>query len=170
MIEKWDAYDGYGNKAGFTLQKGQPIPKGYYHLVAHVLVRHSDNDYLLTKRSLQKASYPGRYEASIQGSALVNETALSCAQRELYEETGIIGDNWQLVDEYRSTYCLIKCFTCIYHGHKDAIKLQPAETIAYKWLDEEAFISFIHSDEMIQSHLLRFQRYFKQLGLISKIF
>lgn len=35
--ELWDAYDREGNRLGFDLVRGEPVPGGAYHLVVEVL-------------------------------------------------------------------------------------------------------------------------------------
>ena len=32
MTERWDLYNGAGEKTDVTIFRGMPIPKGYYHL------------------------------------------------------------------------------------------------------------------------------------------
>lgn len=64
-------------------RQGEPIPDGSYHIVAEVLVRHVDGDFLLLKRDLNKPAYAGYYEAGTGGSALKGETPEQAALREL---------------------------------------------------------------------------------------
>ena len=88
-MEIWDAYDSDFNIIeGMTLIRGEEnsIPDGIYHLVCTILVKHTDGTYLLMKRDLSK-TYPGMWEATAGGSALKGEDPLTCAFRELREET-----------------------------------------------------------------------------------
>lgn len=66
--------------------RGEKIPKGLYHLVSEIIVRHQDGTYLLTQRDERK-DFGGMWEATAGGSALKGESPLDCAKRELYEET-----------------------------------------------------------------------------------
>ena len=66
-MELWDAYDRNGNKTGEILVRGEPIPEGRYHLVSEVLVRHVDG------------------------------SSIDCIRRELREETGIEGTEFEEV-------------------------------------------------------------------------
>ena len=50
ILEIWDAYLIDGTLANQDLVRGEPIPKGLYHLVSEILVRHIDGDYLLFRR------------------------------------------------------------------------------------------------------------------------
>lgn len=36
-MEKWDAYGPRREKLGYELLRGQPLPRGVRHLVAHML-------------------------------------------------------------------------------------------------------------------------------------
>ena len=45
MPELWDAYDKEGNKLGFDLVRGEPIPDGVYNLVVQVFAVSADGKY-----------------------------------------------------------------------------------------------------------------------------
>ena len=88
-MEIWDGYTADGTLAGRDLVRGEPIPEGIYHMVCQILVRHRDGDYLLMQRDYGKPNFGGCYDATAGGSALKGEDAVTCARRELLEETGI---------------------------------------------------------------------------------
>lgn len=91
-MEKWDAYDGHLNKIdGLTLIRGEEIPDGIFHLCCEIIVKHNDGTYLLMQRDKRK-HFGGMWEATAGGSALQGEDPLTCAIRELREETGIADD------------------------------------------------------------------------------
>ena len=72
-MELWDAYDKDFNKIkNRTLIRGQRIPKGLFHLVCDILVKHTDGTYLLMQRDKRK-HFGGMWEATAGGSALQNE-------------------------------------------------------------------------------------------------
>lgn len=50
MKEVWDLYDAKGNKTGYTLVRGRPIPEGCYHLVVSVWIINNRGEYLLSQR------------------------------------------------------------------------------------------------------------------------
>ena len=55
-MELWDAYDAHLNViGGQVLVRGKKIPKGVYHLVSEVIMRHQDGTYLLTQRNSKKS-------------------------------------------------------------------------------------------------------------------
>lgn len=75
-MELWDAYDAHLNNIdGQTLVRGEKIPKGLYHLVCEIIVRHQDGMYLLTQRDERK-NFGGMWEATVGGSALKGESPL----------------------------------------------------------------------------------------------
>ncbi len=87
-MEVWDLYDIEGHKLNKTLNRGDEIPSGCYHLVVHIIIKNSKGDYLIQKRSDNKDTMPGIW-AFTGGSALSGESSEEAACRELSEETGI---------------------------------------------------------------------------------
>lgn len=161
-MEWWDGYLSDGTPAGVDLLRGAPIPKGIYHLVCEILVRHTDGDYLLMQRDLRKPNWSGYYEATAGGSALKGEDKFTCAARELYEETGISAQSLREIGRSLSQDTIYFSFLCVTDCEKSSVKLQEGETISYRWLNEEAFLSFIHSNAAIPSQKRRYEQYFQQ--------
>lgn len=163
-MEIWDGYYKDGTLANVDLLRGNPIPDRLYHLVCDVLVRHIDGDYLLVQRDTSKSNYGGYFEATAGGSALKGENELECIKRELYEETGIISENFTELERfvYNDDKCIFYIFLCITDIQKNKIVLQQGETISYKWVSESEFISFINSKMMIEPQKRRYFNYFVQ--------
>ena len=167
--EVWDLYDSDGIITGETFIRGfdnfKNIPEGRYHLVVDLLVIHSDGQYLLTKRSDIKDVYPGYWEASAGGSALRGEEPLEAAQRELFEETGLVPDSLELVsitfkDSSRAMYySYIAYVSC----DKDSIILQEGETTDYKWVDRSAFLAYVDAEDSMHAHNQRYEEYINTL-------
>ncbi|MDV4151927.1 NUDIX hydrolase [Clostridium sp. AL.422] len=164
-MEIWDAYYKDGTKANHDLIRGEAIPKGFYHLVCEVLVKHVDGTYLLMQRDFNKETFPGKYEASAGGSSLKGEAPIQCAIRELNEETGItatsLDEIYYVVSEeneriYHGYLCVVDC-------DKDSIILQEGETISYKWMKEEDFLDFVNSNEYSGGHRKRLKVYFDKI-------
>ena len=147
-MELWDAYDRFGNRTDGTLVRGEPVPEGLCHLVCCVLVQHTDGDYLLMRRDLNKKSWPGYYEASVGGSVLKGETLPQGARRELLEESGIAADRLTPYFAARDKDCLYGGFVCLTDCAKDSIVLQPTETIAYRWVSREELIAMMEADPL----------------------
>lgn len=163
-MEIWDGYLKDGSLAGVDLVRDEPIPSGLYHLVCEILVRHTDGDYLLMQRDFSKPSYAGYFEATAGGSALKGEDKLTCARRELLEETGIAADTLKLIGEYVSRETIYVNYLCVTNCDKSLITLQEGETISFKWVSELDFISFINSDSIIDTQKARYTDYFKKMG------
>ena len=142
MPEIWDAYDRNFNKIeNITLVRGEPIPDGMYHLVCDIVVKHTDGTYLLMQRDLQK-TFGGRWELTAGGSALIGETPLEGAMRELREETGIASSDFKelrrVVNEKRHFVCVV--YFCLTDCDKNSVTLQEGETIDYKWVTKEEIL------------------------------
>lgn len=163
-MEYWDAYDKDGHKLKETLVRGEEIPKEVYHLVAEVLVRHTDGDFLLMQRDLKKEIFPGYYEASAGGSALKGETAQEAIIRELREETGIHAfKHLELINTSIYLDSIFKTFYCIVDIDKDSIVLQEGETINYKWLNKDDFLAYSQSDEALAPQIKRLKPFINTL-------
>ena len=159
-MELWDAYLPDGRKAGRTLLRSEPIPPGLYHMVADVLVKHADGDYLVVQRDYRKEICPGMFEAGASGSVLRGETAHQGALRELREETGICTDTLTFMFATSNLQdTLYVGFLCITDCDKDSIVLQEEETIAYRWLNEREFFAFLQTDSFSKSEKQRWMPY-----------
>ena len=149
-MEIWDGYLKDGTLANCDLVRGEPIPQGLYHLVSEILVRHIDGD----------------YEATAGGSALKGEDKVSCAKRELVEETGISANDFTEIGQYTSHDTIYYNFLCVTDCDKSSILLQEGETTSYKWVSENDFISFVNSNEMIDIQRDHYYKYLVQMGYI----
>lgn len=163
MPEIWDAYDREFNKIeNVTLVRGEPIPDGMYHLVCDIVVKHTDGTYLLMQRDLQK-TFGGRWELTAGGSALIGETPLEGAMRELREETGIASSDFKelrrVVNEQRQFVCVV--YFCLTDCDKNSVTLQEGETIDYKWVTKEEILK-MPSDTLASVRVLEI---FKTLEL-----
>ncbi len=165
-IEIWDGYLTDGSTANVDLLRGAPIPNGLYHLVCEILVRHTDGDYLVMQRDFSKPNFGGFFEATAGGSALKGEDKITCAKRELFEETGISAISLEEIGRCLSQDTIYFQFLCVTDCEKEAISLQKGETISYKWLSEKEFLAFVNSDAMIPVQRTRYSEYFKKLGYI----
>ena len=167
-MEVWDGYFEDGTLAGQYLIRGEKIPKGLYHLVCDILVRHIDGDYLLMQRDFCKSNYGGYFEATAGGSVLKGEDIWECARRELLEETGIASDSFQLIGSYTSCDTIYYSFLCVTGCEKTSITLQEGETVSYKWVSEKEFIKFINSSDIISIQKERYSDYFRKMRYIYR--
>lgn len=165
-MELWDAYDRHGRKTGWTIRRGEPIPEGSFHLVSCVVVRHTDGDFLILRRSEQKESYPGILEIGVGGCALQGEDAITCAKRELFEETGIscleLEGTGRYVDE--RSRAIYEGYLCVTDIPKDEIRLVTEENSAYYWYTTEEFLAFFSSNQCLDRFKRRLKDYVKTIG------
>ena len=158
-MELWDAYDASFTKMqGLTLVRGEAIPKGVYHLVCDILVKHTDGTYLLMKRDLKK-HFGGMWEATAGGSALAGENPLQCAARELTEETGIISNELVELGTHMSHDTIYVEFLCITDWDKEHVALQEGETIAFKWVSGDE-LRAMTPDELVTKRIQKFVKEF----------
>ena len=161
-MELWDAYDRDGKLAGIDLIRGEKIPDGLYHIVCEVIVRHITGDFLLMQRDYKKPNFSGMFEATAGGSAIKGEDANECIKRELFEETGIQGDNFKLIDTIVSdtNNCIYYEYYCETDCKKSSIRLQEGETIGYKWVNKKQLQNMFERREIVPVTKDRLQVYF----------
>lgn len=154
-MELWDAYDAAFRKMeGRTLVRGEPIPDGLFHLVCDVIVRHTDGTYLLMQRDPRK-HHGGLWEATAGGSALLGETPLECAMRELREETGIIAAALTEAGRDRSENTHYVEFLCVTGWDKESVTLQEGETVAFQWVSREELLN-MKEEELVTKRMQLF--------------
>ena len=149
-MEIWDGYNKDRTLAGIDLIREEEFtsdsfPKGLYHLVADVIVLHTDGSFLVMQRDLKKEGHPGEWEIGAGGSVLKGETAYDGAVRELYEETGIVTDKLIPLDIITTLHnngvgVHYYIYLCITDMDKDKVKLQEGETIDHKWLSSKEIL------------------------------
>jgi len=119
--EIWDLYNSRMQPTGKTMQRGEEIPTGFYHLAVHIWPVNSRGELLVQRRSPTVQWKPNLW-AVTGGSALAGEDALTAAMRELREELGYAVDASQM----REIACLRRSnsFCSVYTIRID----QPAES------------------------------------------
>lgn len=155
-MELWDAYDREMNLIPNMILERGPVPKGIYHIVCEIAVKHTDGTYLMMQRDFRK-HLGGMWELTAGGSALKGEKPLECAIRELKEETGIATESLTQIgnvihDEHNSIYFEYLCLT---DCDKNSIILQEGETISYKWVSVDEFKS-IPKNELATTRMQSF--------------
>ena len=148
-MEIWDGYNADKTLAGVDIPRESEnegkYPVGLYHIVAEVIVRHTDGSYLVMQRDFNKQGHPGEWEIGAGGSVLKGESAQQGALRELYEETGIQADDLRLMAQTSVIHengvgVHYYDYLCITDMDKDAVLLQEGETIDFKWISAEEIL------------------------------
>ena len=124
MEEIFDIIDTQGNPTGETVTREKAHAEGIPHRTAHIwIIREKDGraEVLLQKRSMNKDSFPGKFDTSSAGHIQAGDEPLESALRELGEELGIQATPEQLVfagleteiylsDAIALTASVTKCF------------------------------------------------------------
>lgn len=166
-MEIWDGYCRDGSPAGVELVRGEPVPEGLYHLVCEIIVEHRDGSILAMQRDPHKPNHPGAWETTAGGSALKGEDPLTCAHRELYEETGLRVESLELLGKEISdpAHSIFFMYLASVNGEKSAVRLQQGETVDYRWIPRESFSEFVRRD-MIPSQRRRYGSFLKRRGYL----
>lgn len=150
-MEYWDAYDEYREKVGYKLLRGEEIPEGEYHLCVNVFVRHIDGEFLLMHRSPKKEIHPNYYEFGAGGSVLAGEDSMTAAYRELWEETGLIPRELQLIEQVTSSND--RCHFDFYEAivAEKTVRYQESETDGHIWLKSSELRYFMDRYPVFQN-------------------
>ena len=146
-MEIWDILDEQGNKTGQTIQKGEMIPEGYYHMGADIWIIDPKNNILIQKRSPQKKQSPNVW-AMTGGSVIKGETTLETIERETFEELGIklnIKDI-KLVNHYKTGRVWLDTYLIKQEIDIKDIVMQEEEVSDVKWATYEE-IEELNSNE-----------------------
>lgn len=86
-MEYWDIYDINRNKTGKIIKRGERMLEGEYHLIVHIWIKNSNNQFLVQQRS-ENVKNPLIWSTT-GGSAISGEDSYTAALREVKEELGI---------------------------------------------------------------------------------
>lgn len=134
-MELWDAYDAMGRLTGEVLVRGEEIPEGRYHLVAHIWYRNSRGELLVQRRALSRELAPGLW-ACTGGSATKGEDIELALMRESREEMGIDPDLERSMHAltYTTKDAITRVYVVPWEGDPKSLKLQAEEVMDAKWI------------------------------------
>lgn len=87
-MELWDIYDINRIKTGKTIERGEALSDGEYHLVVHACIFNSKDEMLIQQRQPFKEKWPDMWDITVAGCAISGDSSQSTAERELLEEIG----------------------------------------------------------------------------------
>ena len=152
MTEIWDLLDEKGNKMGKTMQKGDPIPQGLYHLGADVWIVNSQGEILIQKRSPMKKLSPNLW-AMTGGSVIKGETSLQTIEREVQEELGVKIEvkKVQLVQCFKTENVWIETYFLKQDIDLKEIVMQEDEVCEVKWASFEEVEELFQKGKFIEN-------------------
>lgn len=161
-MELWDVYDIDRNKTGRTIQRGEKLPEGGFHLVVHVAVIGSDGRMLIQQRQPFKKGFSNLWDVTCGGSAVMGENSRQAAHRELFEEVGLEFDFEGVRPHFSVSYDegFDDWYVIFADPDISALKLQYEEVQAVRWAAPEEILELIDQGKFVP--------YFK--GYISTIF
>ena len=153
-MEYFDLYTKDRIRTGKILERGKPIPKGYYRMVVHVCVFNYEGKLLIQQRQKMKKSWPNMWDMTAGGSAIAGESSTQAAEREFYEE---IGYRINLNNKAPSiTLYFSEGFNDIYILKQDIdltkISLQNEEVRTVKWATKDEILNMIDKQSFIPYH------------------
>lgn len=88
-MELVDIYNKDRVQLGYQKEKFAELEYGEFIIIAHIIIFNNNNEMLIQKRTLDKLEWPGYWDISCGGGAIMGENSKECAEREAYEELGI---------------------------------------------------------------------------------
>lgn len=162
-MEYFDILDATGQKTGERGVRGLILKKGKYFGIVNVLSYNQNNEFLITKRHPQKPM-GGMWEITA-GGVLADEEPLLAAQRELKEETGIdvsLDNLFLITSEVSDSFYVF--FYLAKLDSKPEIVLQDKETVDYRWIKREDFVSELRNSDFLPFVFQRITKYQKEIG------
>ena len=153
-MEYFDVCDAQGRPTGRVVARDAAHREGIRHRTAHIWVArkvHGRWHLLLQKRSMNKDSFPGKYDTSSAGHIRAGDEPLPSALRELEEELGIRAS----ADQLHCAGTFNVRFEKVFHGQlfrddelahvyaytepvdPSALRLQAEEVERVDWFDLE---------------------------------
>lgn len=155
-MEKWELFDINGNSLNIIQDSNINLKSKEYHLYVDIWVMNEKKEVLITLRSKNKETAPNMWE-NTGGSVWAGEKLRQAAVRELYEETGIIIREQQLVElTYKVYDNVISHIFLVKLNRTPAIKLNPTETIDYKWVHLDTVSKMVRKGLMVPSIKVKF--------------
>lgn len=151
--ELWDIYDKNRIKSGKIVERGRKMRQDEYHIVVHVWIKNSKNEFLISKRTPNK-SYPNMWECT-GGSAIVGEDSYDAAIREAKEEMGVDLSkcNGRMILSYTRQHYDFPDFCDVWLFYSDLsiedVTYQEGETCDATWANENTINKMIEDREFI---------------------
>ena len=169
-MERMDLYDAQRRPLGRTAERGETLPEGAYHLMAHILVFHPDGRILIQRRQPFKKYWSGLWDITTGGGALAGEDTAQAAMREAREELGLAVD----LTGKRPAFTINqgRTFDDYYLLEREvdlsALRLEPSEVAEVAWATAEEIVRLIREKRFVplQEGYVRFVFGLRQCGIL----
>lgn len=155
-MELRDLYDRNGNLTGKTYYKGDTISDGFYPMVVMVVIRNSNGDFLMQKRTPNKGGDWG----VTGGHPKSGETPIEGIITEVKEELGLDFSKENFI-EYDSGCDGKDCYK-MYFVTKDIdirdITIQESELTEVRWFTMDELKSMVNSGELNENQIACFNK------------
>lgn len=135
-----------------TAMKSEAQKKGLRHRVVRITLEDLTGNILLQKRRDDKELYPGCWDTAAAGHVDAGEDYLAAAERELYEELGVV-TSLEQIKHYKSNgvfgWRKLNRFTVLYRGiipAETTFTLQKEEVADVRWLSRTDLETFIRNN------------------------
>lgn len=168
-MEIWDILDEEGNKTGRTMQKGEKVPKGYYHTGADIWFINSENKILIQKRSPLKRQSPNVW-AMTGGSVVKGETSLQTIERETMEELGIQlnMEKVQFIKHYRTGEIWLDTHLVRQDIDLKDITMKEDEVSEVKWATYEEIEELVKQNQFLKNRWEYVKEVIKAIQYLGK--
>lgn len=137
MAEIWDLFDDNRDMTGETLERGDKMPEGRYHIIVDIWTITPDGKFIIDQRHPDKAN--GLMWECTGGSVQAGETSLQGAARELQEELGItvLSEELNLIDTVKVEERFVDTYVLFRNIKVEDLKLQDIEVVDAKLVTYE---------------------------------
>ena len=167
-MEFWDLYTRDRHLTGETHIRGEKLPPDRYHLVVHVWIRNSKDEWLISQRAASRPTFPLKWEC-VGGSVTSGEDSLTGAIREAKEEVGVDLDPQYgklISSTVREHFQDIKdVWLFLYDGEIDLRNATTDEVADLRWMTVEEIRALYGAGELV--HTLGYFFEEKELGVSS---
>ena len=151
-MEQFDIYNAQKEKIGKLGTRGIDLPTGEFRFVVSVILFNKTGDQvLIQKRQSDKASWPNMWDFTASGGVIAGETVTDAAERELFEELGILTDLSDVAS--RLTVKFYEGWDEIFFVKKDVrlddLRLQAEEVADARWVTQEELSELTDRGEFI---------------------
>lgn len=150
-MEKWELFDKNERSLNIIQDSSVGLTEKEYHLYVDIWVMNTNGEVLITLRSKTKKPSPNLWE-NTGGAVWAGENVIQAAKRELYEETGLKVEEYELIELSSSVYDnTISHIFLVRMFETPSIILNPDETIDYKWVSLDTIHELLENRKMVPS-------------------